>query len=92
MHTAAIIISRFLLLAIGFLQLAMFVRAILSLFGVDEESGLGAFLAAVTEPVILPARLLLSRIRALDGLPIDLSFIVTYLLLSLIAGALPVIA
>lgn len=91
MHTVAVIISQFVLLAIGFLQLAMLVRAILSLIGLEEESGIGIFLVAVTEPIILPARLLLSRISALDRLPIDLSFIVTYLLLSLIGGALPVI-
>ena len=92
MHTFAVIFSQFVLLLIGFLQLAMLARAILSLVGIDEESGIGAFLATVTEPVILPARLLFSRISALDGLPIDFSFIVTYLLLSLIAGALPAIA
>ena len=92
LHTAVVIFAQFVLLLIGFLQLAMLVRAILSLVGLDEESGIGAFLAAVTEPVILPARLIFSRIGALDGLPIDFSFIATYILLSLIAGALPVIA
>ena len=92
MHTVAVIISQLVLLALGFLQLAMLARAILSLFGVDEESGIGLFLAAVTEPIILPARLLLSRIEALQRLPIDFSFIVTYLLLRLITRLLPTVA
>ncbi len=91
LHTVAVIFAQFVLLAIAFIQLAMLVRAVLSLFGADEESTLGIFLATVTEPIILPARLLLSRIRALDGFPLDFSFILTYVFLTLIAGALPAI-
>ena len=91
MHTVIVIFAQFVLLAISAIQLAMLVRAILSLFGMGEDGALGVFLAAVTEPIILPARLLLSRIRALDGLPIDFSFILTYVVLTLIAGALPAI-
>lgn len=91
MHTVAVIFAQFVLLALAFIQLAMLARAILSLFVADEESALGLFLAAVTEPIILPARLLLSRVRALDGIPFDFSFILTYVLLTLISGALPAI-
>lgn len=91
METVAIIISRTVLLALGVVQLAMFARMILSLLGLDEEGGLGAFLMLLTEPVILPARLLLSRVRALEGLPIDLSFLVTYLLITLLTYSLPII-
>ena len=92
MHTVTVIFAQFVLLSLAFIQLAMLARAILSLFGLDEESGLGYFLAIVTEPIILPARILLSRIRALDGIPIDFSFILTYILLTVIAGALPAVA
>ena len=91
METVAIIISRTVLLALGVVQLAMFARMILSLLGLDEEGGLGAFLMLLTEPVILPVRLLLSRVRALEGLPIDLSFLVTYLLITLLTYSLPII-
>ena len=91
MEIIAIILSRTVLLALAAVQLAMLVRALMSLFGFDEESVLGTFLMLLTEPVILPARLLLSRIRALEGLPIDLSFLTTYLLLSLLTYSLPII-
>ena len=91
METVAIILSRFVLLALGTIQIAMFVRMIMSLFGFDEEGGLGTFLAFLTEPVILPVRILLSRIRALEGLPIDLSFMLTYILISFITYSLPII-
>ena len=92
MHTVTVIIANFVLIALGFIQLAMLVRAILSLLGFDESGTLGAFLALVTEPVILPARILLSRVQALDGFPLDFSFLLTYFLLTLISGALPAVA
>ena len=91
METVAIILSRFILLAIGAVQLAMFLRMILSLLGMEEEGGLGAFLLLLTEPILLPVRLILGRIRALEGVPLDLSFIVTYLLLSLLSYSLPIV-
>lgn len=91
METLAIILSRTVLLALGAVQLAMLLRMILSLLGIDEEGGLGAFLLILTEPVILPMRILLSRVRALEGLPIDLSFMATYLLLSILSYSLPII-
>ncbi len=91
METIAIILSRTVLLALGAVQLAMLLRMILSLVGFDEEGGLGAFLLLLTEPVILPMRILLSRFRALEGLPIDLSFMATYLLISFLSYSLPII-
>ena len=91
METVAIILSRFVLLALGTIQIAMFARMIMSLIGYDEEGGIGAFLVFLTEPVILPVRVLLSRIRALDGLPIDLSFMLTYILITYITYSLPII-
>ena len=91
METVAIILSRFVLLALGAVQIAMFIRMIMSLLGYDEESGFGAFLALLTEPIILPVRVILSRIRALDGLPIDLSFFLTYILITFLTYSLPVL-
>ena len=91
METVAIIISRFVLLSLGAVQLAMFARMIMSLFDFDEEGNFGTFLALLTEPVILPVRVILSRIRALDGIPIDLSFLVTYLLITVLTYSLPII-
>ncbi len=64
-------------------------RAVMSFFA-SEESGLFAFCCVVTEPIIFPIRLLLSHIPALEDLPIDISFMVTYLILILVQSALPV--
>jgi len=69
------------------LQLAMFIRAIFSWFPMDENK-FTDFLYAVTEPVILPVRLLFERLGWFQNLPIDISFFVTFLILSLIGGLL----
>jgi len=67
-------------------ELAMFARAILSWF-FTEESRLGDFLYAVTEPVILPVRLIFEKFGWFQNLPIDVSFFVTFLLIS-VTGAI----
>lgn len=69
------------------IELAMFLRAILSWFFV-EDSRLGDFLYAVTEPAILPVRLLFEKLGWFQNMPIDISFFVTFLLLSVVGSVL----
>ncbi|MBQ7922306.1 MAG: YggT family protein [Clostridia bacterium] len=71
----------FLLSALQFLMLA---RAILSWFPVSEDNVIVNFLYAVTEPVIMPVRALLERLGWFEGLPIDMSFFFTFMLLSIL--------
>ena len=90
MHVFALLISRTVIAALGIIEICMLLRAILSFF-VDQESVLLTFCIAVTEPVILPFRVLLSRFEALDRLPLDRPFLVTYIALAILGGVLPVI-
>lgn len=71
------------------IQFAMFLRAILSWFIHDPSNSLIVFLDGVTEPVIHPVRMFLDRFEAVRSFPIDISFFVTYILLSLIQSLLP---
>ena len=68
---------------------SLLIRVVMSLF-VDEESpsGIYIFCCAVTEPIVAPTRRLLFRIPALEGLPIDLSYFTTALILIVIETAL----
>ncbi len=91
MQLFAVILSRTVLILLGAVQTAMFFRAILSWF-MPEENGLTYFLALLTEPFIAPVRFILSRFRFAQELPIDLSFMVTFLLLAVIEAFLPVIS
>lgn len=73
--------------AIGALQMAMFARAILSwLPGVGGR--LEDFLYTVTEPFIEPVRILLDRFESVRNFPIDISFFITFILLSIIRSML----
>ena len=83
------VIARTVQLLLGFLELAMFLRAILSWFIADDENRLMLFLYAVTEPIILPIRALCSKFKALDESPLDVPFFITMLLLTLLTGLLP---
>ena len=78
-------------LAIGALQLLMLIRAIMSWLPFDDSAPLLRFVYCVTEPVIIPVRSLLDKIGLLSDLPIDLSFLVTYMLLSFISILLPTV-
>ncbi len=69
---------------ISLIQAMMMVRAIMSWFFLPEESSVLRVLTVLTEPFILPVRALLQRIDALASLPIDISFMVTFFLLSLL--------
>ncbi len=69
------------------MELAMFGRAMLSMF-FAEESRLGDFLYAVTEPVMLPIRMLFSKFGWFEDSPIDVSFFVTFFLLGLLIAFL----
>lgn len=85
MNEFAYVIINLAVLLIGALQVAMFVRAIMSWIPGLDDNKFGDFLYALTEPVIAPVRALLSRIRFFNELPIDVSFLIAYLLLSLIS-------
>ncbi len=91
MEIVIFILKQTLLVCIGVLQLAMLARAIFSWFDPTKESGISAFLFALTEPVILPIRMLFDRFRWFEGFPLDMPFLVTVILLSMVQVLLEVL-
>lgn len=85
MNEFAYVIIHLAVLLIGILQVAMFIRAIMSWIPGLDDNKFGDFLYALTEPVIAPVRAVLFRFRFFSELPIDMSFLIAYLLLSLIS-------
>lgn len=71
------------------LQFLMMARALSSWLPMREDSALNNFLYAVTEPVVIPVRMLLERFEAVRNMPIDISFFVAMLMLMLIQMLLP---
>jgi len=67
----------------------MFIRAILSWIPGLQDNVIARFLYGVTEPFISPVREFMNRFEFVRTMPVDLSFIVTYILLAFIQGLLP---
>ena len=83
MYLALVVLQNTVTVALSALQLAMLARAILSWFP-SAPGKLENFLYAVTEPFIMPIRKLLEKLNWFQGLPIDMSFFVTYLILTVL--------
>ena len=75
-------------LLIDGITLLMFIRAIFSWFPTESPGKLQLVIHHMTEPVIAPVRKFLWRMGWFQGLPIDMSFMVTYLLLMALRFAL----
>lgn len=79
---ALYVIVQFVLIFIDILSMAMFVRAILSWFTMGEQTRIGTFMYVVTEPVIMPIRALCNRFGWFQGIPLDMPFLITMVILS----------
>lgn len=66
------------------MQFLMMGRAILSWFPLDEDNPIEEFLYSVTEPVIAPVRSVIEHFGWFEGLPLDMSFFITFILLSVL--------
>lgn len=66
------------------LDIALFVRALLSWFDPMQEGKLSSFLYMLTEPLILPFRKLCAKMHWFEGVPLDIPFMMTWLALMLV--------
>ena len=74
--------------AIDIMQLLIVVRAVLSWIPFEQENALENIIIRITEPVEAPVRAVLERISLFQSLPIDLSGIIAYVILSFIKSFL----
>ena len=77
------VIKSVVLVFLTVIQFAMLLRAILSWFVMGGGKFIN-FLYAITEPFIAPLRALLEKMNWFQNSPIDFSFMITYLLISLL--------
>jgi len=83
LQTLLYLVSGTVSVLLSILELCMLARAILNWFPLGESS-LVYFLHTITEPVIYPVRILLERLGLFQGLPIDMSFFFTFILISIL--------
>lgn len=80
-----------------FLYAIMFMmvfRALTSWLPIDDSSPIMSFVFSITEPIVYPFRLLTEKIPALQGLPIDISFLLAstaVIFLTLILEMFPIV-
>lgn len=88
MATLIYLFKNLVLVFLSALELAMFLRAITSWFIMDDNK-FTDFLYFVTEPFIYPVRRFLEKMNWLQGLPIDFSFMITFMIISALTIILP---
>lgn len=79
---------------IGFLSIAlldiisaaMLIRAIMSLF--TDGNSVYNFVYNMTEPIIMPVRKIFYKLDLESGIPIDIPFLITYILISVLRNTL----
>lgn len=69
----------------------MMIRVILPLFLDVENSPIFALTVAITEPIVMPVRIILDKLGIGRGTPIDMGFMATYLVLFIVDIFLPAI-
>lgn len=77
------VLVSFAIFFIRIVTLAMCVRAVLGWF-FEPEGKLFHFLFVLTEPVIMPLRKLFIKMNWFQGLPVDVAYAATYLVLFVI--------
>ena len=85
MSSGAYIVARCAVLFISIITVAMTARVIMSWLFFDQQTKLGTFLYVVTEPIILPIRALCNRFGWFQGLPLDIPFFITAVLLMIVS-------
>lgn len=91
MEAVFYVIAKVVEILLGLISIAMFLRVILGFFVNVEENKLYLLCSMLTEPYIMPFRLICARFHIGENLPIDIPFFLAYIVLSAISMFLPVI-
>jgi YggT family protein len=82
------VLVKFIALFLQALLVAMLLRALMSWFTMGEENRFTKFLYVVTEPVITPVRNLCAHFGWFTDVPVDMSFLITTIILSVVSTIL----
>ena len=87
MYFVYMLLKNLVLVILTALETAMFARAILSWIPM-ESNKITDFLFSLTEPLIYPLRRLFHRLNWFQGIPFDMAYMFTFLLLSILSSVL----
>ena len=89
METAFYIIAKTVEICLGLASISMIARMLLPLFVNPVESRLYAVACYVSEPFVLPVRFVMAKLNVGQNTPIDVAFIVAYLIVWVLELILP---
>ena len=69
----------------------MLVRVVLSWLPISDDNIIDEFVYTATEPFIIPVRILFDKFDIMNGLPIDIPFFVSYVILTFLQRLVSVI-
>jgi YggT family protein len=72
------------------LEICMLIRAVLSWLPIKDDNVFLLFVMMVTEPIVAPVRALFEKMGWFQNVPIDVSFFVAYLLLTVVSTVIGV--
>ena len=84
------IVAKVVSVGISALSLAMFLRVILQFFVADDNKFI-IFCYAVTEPFIIPIRVIMEKLNVGQNSPIDIPFFVAYIFITILQMLLPIV-
>lgn len=90
MLTVLYILAKVVQILLGVIELAMFLQVILQFF-VDRDNKLYTLCVCVSEPFVLPFRLLFAKLNLWQDVPLDMPFLFAYITISLVSVLLPLI-
>ena len=88
MENVFYILAKLATLLLDVVSISMMIRVILPFFVDVAENRLYILASVITEPLITPIRAIMVKLNIGQGTPIDWSFFVTYLLLSVLRSIL----
>lgn len=91
MESLLYIFASFMGILLDAVSLAMIIRMLIPLFTDVEDSRFYMFLSAVTEPFIIPVRVIFEKLNFLQDSPIDWAFTAAYLIIVTVRFMLPVL-
>ncbi len=88
MYGVVYFFTRLLVLFLTVISVALLARVILSWFESEGASPISSLLVLITEPLILPVRRLCDRFGWFQGIPVDMPFLLTALLVGFLTTLL----
>ena len=88
METVTFVVTRICTIALDFLSFALLIRVVLFWIPLDEDNKIDSFFYAITEPVIIPMRLLLDRFESIRMMQIDIPLLLTAIVISILSTVL----